>query len=180
MRIRNYFLALQPRRTLWFFLQIVALAVPTPITLATLKRFGHQPAKADVWPMLTLELSVVVLVLFFSGFVAWSKERLQNQDKWPRLSPSQRLEIAKHISPFDAAPGIFICAKDANDCFGLAVDLCDVVSTATSGHSVPIPNTRQAVPSGIVITVRPEDRRGSAIQAALRAAAGIKVHLEIA
>ncbi|SRR6266851_4824387 len=180
-RLWAYWLALKPRTGFWFFLQIVALTIPTPVTLAGLWRFaGIRPSRAEVWPMLALELGIIVLVLFISGFVAWGKEREKNHDRWPRLSPNQRIEIVKKIRPFNAAPGLFVCAKDADDCFGLAVDLCDVVSSATNGRFIPIPKTRQGVPSGIVITVRPEDRRGPAIQAALKAVAGIKAHLEIA
>jgi hypothetical protein len=129
--------------------------------------------------MATVYLGVLLLVLFFSGLIAWSKESEKNQDKWPRLSPTQRLEIVKQISPFNAAPGLFICAKEADDCVGLAVDLCDVVAGATNGRNVPIANMRHAVPSGIVITALPEDQRGLAIKAALQSVAGIKTHLEV-
>src|ERR1700678_2304756 len=107
-----YWLALKPRTGLWFILTIVALAVPAPITFASFRARGITPSRAEVWPMSALELSVVALVLFVSGYVAWIKEHAKTRDKWPRLSLSMREAIVEQQLPFNTAPQPLITAHD--------------------------------------------------------------------
>ena len=127
--------------------------------------------------MSVLELSVVALVLFVSGYVAWIKEHAKTRDKWPRLSLSMREAIVEQQLPFNTAPQPLITAHDCEDCCALGVDLCAVIGGATKGMFRPYLNKSEMVPSGIVITIRQNDSRGVALKKALESVADIKVEV---
>ena len=126
------------------------------------------------------ELFIGIVVLFLSGFAAWSQERRKNDNRWRGLTDLQRNMIADRLRPFAPYPELAIYTNRVADCQTFAADLCEALSRAIEtqmtmpSHQV----VNRWIPSGIVILTRPDDERGPKLKAALKTVADIDARLE--
>lgn len=186
MRIKEYFLALQPRRIIWFVGEIL-------LVLATIATFTLTAAGIQHWwfkgaAMLALQFFVLVIVLFISGFIAWDKERTDKEEvkgvlnaRWPKLTATEREALAQLLRPFDALPEIGILRNDAEDCRNFAADLCAAMESATNerarGFVIPVRSAPCHLESGIAIISRSNDNRAHRLQTALKEIAKVEAVL---
>lgn len=129
-----------------------------------------------------IELAVIVVVLFLSGFVAWGKERDKNADLYRGLNERQRKAIANQLRPFSAMPTIKLTVINTPDCATFAVDLKDAIERAipqpiTAANQVVIDPQHNPIPTGIVIIARPNDERAPTLRRALRTVAKVSATL---
>jgi hypothetical protein len=176
--VGKYFLALRPRTALWFVVQTAAL-IATPIGLIAT---NYRPNRSEEWAMwAAIELAIIVVVLFISGYVAWSKETAKNENLWRGLNNQQRDALANRLRPFPVFPEISIYTNRLADCRTLAADLSDALARA-GGQRGYIPHhqvVERWIPSGLVILSRPSDNRGKILQSALREVVKIDARLEL-
>jgi hypothetical protein len=184
MRIKEYFLALQPRRMIWFVLQVLFLLATTATLIFTAA--GIQPWWFKGTSMLALELSVIAVVLFFSGLIAWGKEKTDKDNikaildaRWPKLTAAQREVLANSLGPFDVFPEIRIFRNNTENCRYFAADLCVAIESAMSGRGcmIPVGSAPRHIESGIVIVSRLNDGRARRLPTALEEIAKVEAVL---
>lgn len=162
MRYRDYFLALQPRRIVWFVLPPLAL-IPT----AAHWLLSDVPPSAEAFKitvMAAIYLGILLVVLFFSGYVTWDKEREKNQGKWPHLSSQQINKLTERLrsAPVPTGPVIgghaiprmrllMIHRNQSPDCDDLAAQIHDAAVAA--GWASMFMYSDRPWPPGITIAV---------------------------
>jgi hypothetical protein len=133
VHVIEYIKALQPRRVIWFAVfAIGGISFSGAIGYIVARVIGSNPTAFRWSAVISGGLLAVLIILFFSGFNAWDKERRKNADKWPRLSAAQRVAIADALRPFAAEPEISIFSNGIDDAANLAIDLCDTFGRATN------------------------------------------------
>lgn len=197
MGIIEYLKALQPRRVIWFMVfALGGMSISGLLAYGASLVIGSSPATFHGSAAVNGSLVALLAIVFWSGYVAWDKERSKNKDKWPRIGTSQRIAIANALTPFETErqtePEIrpFQTERETNDEISifsyagddsamLAVDLCDVVARATNGRVVPEPQQYPfPLPSGLRIDAPTDDARGLLLKKALEKELKIEVHLE--
>jgi hypothetical protein len=171
----RYVLALQPRRLWW---AVLTFAVPGVFG------FGAYQAAALIDPtpsrfktMATIIAVVIVLFLglFWSGYVAWSKEWIKNQDKWPHWTEVQFASIVERMKGFGPYPDVEIHRNDTPDCADLAAQIHDAIRSA--GWGVRFSSSARPWAPGVLIAVRDIDERTGALRDALKAV-GIPIQIK--
>lgn len=175
MPVIEYMKALQPRRMIWFLVFAIG-----GISLSGV--FGYvigQAAGAGTAASATIGvLAALLVVLFISGLTAWDKERIKNIDRWPRLSPAQRVAMADALKPFFPEPQIVVYT-DGDEPAEFAVDVCDVLGRASNGLGNFEPEQYSyPLASGLRIDAPTDDARAPLIKSVLERYAGITAHVE--
>jgi hypothetical protein len=162
---------------LWLIPWMFALATPVTFFIFDV-RLGR-----DESTMHSVELAIVAVVLFFSGFAAWNIERDRNDDKYRGLNERQRIAIVKRIGSISPSPTIMVHVTDTQDCVEFGRDLVDTLERAFIGAMtmtppVPIDRASNPLPTGITIVARADDARAAAIRKALRKVAKLPATLK--
>jgi hypothetical protein len=158
---------------IWFVVQAVALLFVPAINVA-LARFRIKPDMLNPPNIIAIEFGIVLLVLFFSGMTAWSREHEKSQDKWPHLDARQIERISNSLTLNVRLP-ISIHSNDSSDCLDLSAQVHDAIRGA--GCDVGFADSSRRWSPGITIAVRLPDERALALQKALAVNIGTEVHM---
>jgi hypothetical protein len=171
----QYYLAVQPRRVLWF-LTIISALVAGGLAYFAVPDLYATPVVFKALLMVVVYLTIGIVALFFSGFAVWEKEKRINEDKWPGLNHATRMALVEALEGSETLPAFEIFNGPAPDCQRLGADLYHVVSEV---WSVPFPPITHQVPlaSGITIVATADEPRATLLQCALRKL-GIQVEVE--
>jgi len=175
-RLSQYYLAIQPRRALWFLTVVSALAVGALAYLVVFPARHATPGVFKAFMMVIVYLTIGIVALFFSGFAVWEKEKRINEDKWRGLNHATRLAVVEALKGSEKLPAFEIFNSAAADCQRLGADLYHAVSEV---WSVPFPPITHQVPlaSGIMIVATVNEPRAALLQAALKKL-GIQAEVE--
>jgi hypothetical protein len=160
---------------IWFVVQAVALLFVPAIKVA-LARFRIKPDMLNPSNIIAIELGIVLVVLFFSGMTAWSREHEKSQDKWPHLDTRQIERISNSLTPYaNFRLPISIHSNDSPDCLDLSAQVHDAIRDG--GCDVRFEDSPRRWSPGITVAVRLPDERALALQKALAVNIGTEVHM---